>query len=214
MATTFTYQLSGCTLITSQYVPGIVTTSEVVNAAGGIRHTQAVDTPELEIAVYGTLQLVNAKQPSPQQGNISVNQPGNESLVRLEKVAQSAFRLVTKEQPVTAMGVNFIAVTALPRQSAHELLFGLLNSRIGKQSANAKGTLRTAGLKLIYDYQPWVATVSIEADPSNEKQLVCNVNFNINTPTKGDISLVRQASKLRTWFEQTVSEIVGKDSNA
>lgn len=213
MATTFTYQMSGCVLIVPQHVPEIVMHAEVVNAAGG-RHTQSVDTPDVELAVYGTLQVINAKQPPPQQGNISVNQPGSESLARLEKVALAAFRLVLKEQPATAMGINFIATTTLPKQTANALLFGLLNPRIVKQSATAKGTLRTAGLKLIYDYAPWVATVSIDTDPSNEKQLVCNVNFNINTPTKGDIPLVRQASKLRTWFEQTIGEIVGKDSNA
>ncbi|MGI8855141.1 MAG: hypothetical protein ACR2JW_05275 [Thermomicrobiales bacterium] len=213
MATTFTYQLSACVLITPQYVPRIVTAEEVVNASGGIRHTQAVDTPEVEVAIYGTLQVLNAKQSPPQQGNLSVNQPGNESLARMEKVALAAFRLALNEQPAAAMGINFVATIAFPQRTANALLFELLNPRIAKQSASGKGTLRTAGLKLIYDYQPWVATVSIEADPSNEKQLVCNVNFNVNTPTKGDISLIRQASKLRTWFEQTVREIIGKDSN-
>jgi len=211
MATTFTYQMSGCVLIMPQYVPGIVTHQEVVDAAGG-RHTQAVDTQEVELAIYGTaLQLVNAKQPPPQQGNISVTQPGDESIARLEKVAFAAFRLALKEQTATAMGINFAATKVLSNRPANALLFGLLDSRIVKQSAKAKGTLRGTGLKLIYDYKPWVATISIEADPNDSNKLACGVNFNVNTPTRGDISsLVRQAGKLRTWFEQTVNEIVGE----
>jgi len=212
MASTFTYQLAGCVLLTPQYVPGIVTHQEIVNVTGG-KHTQSVDTPEIELAVYGTLQLVNAKQSPPQQGNVSVAETGGASLSRLEKVAYAAFRLALKEQSAAAMGINFNATLAFPKQDANALVFGLLNPRIAKQSASTKGTLRTAGLKLTYDYEPWVATVSVEVDPNNEKQLVCTVNFNINTPTKGDISLVRQAGKLRSWFEQTVSGIVGKDSN-
>jgi hypothetical protein len=214
MASTLTYQMAGCVLLTPQYVPEIVTHQEIRNAVSGDRHTQLVDTPEVELAVYGTLQVINAKQVPPQQGNISVNQLGNEPLVRMEKVAQAAFRLALKEQAAVAMGINFAATSTLSKQSANALLFGLLDARIGKQSASAKGTLRTVGFKLIYDHTPWVATISIEADPNNEKQLSCGVNFNINTPTKGDILLVRQASKLRTWFEQTVSDIVGEGSSA
>jgi hypothetical protein len=212
MATTFTYQMSGCVLITPQYVPEIVTNREIVDAAGGIKHTQAIDTPDVELAVYGTLQVVNSKQP-PQQGNISVTQPGSESIARLEKVAIAAFRLALKEQRATAMGINFVTTTPLAKPHANAVLFGLLDSRIAKLSANAKGNLRTVGLKLIFDYEQWVATLSVEADPNDEKLLVSSVNFNINSPLNTNISLIRHASKLRTWFEQTVSGIIGKDSN-
>lgn len=214
MASIFTYQMAGCVLITPQYVPGIVTHSEIVNALGGVRHTQALDTPDVELAVYGTVQVINAKQPPPHQGNLSITETGSESLSRLEKVAHAAFRLAIKEQNAAAMGINFSATVALPTQDAKALLFNLVDHKIIKQSTNAKGALKTAGLKLIYDYQPWLATLQIEVDPNNEKQLVCAVNFNINTPNKGGISLIRQAGKLRVWLEQTVTEIVGKGSNA
>lgn len=212
MASTFTYQQASCVLLTPLYVPGVVTHADIVNATGG-KHTQAVDTPELELAVYGTLQLVNAKQAPPNQGNISVVETSGGSLSRLEKAAYAAFRFAAKEQNAAALGINFVATT-VPSQDAKTLVLGLLNPRIVKQGTNTQEGLKSGGIKMIYGHKPWTATLSIEADQSNEKQILCSVNLNLNTPNKSDLSLVKQVTKQRGWFEQIVNEIVGKGTDA
>ena len=51
MPATFTYQMSGCVLITPRYVPGILLSPEIVEAAGG-KHAQYFDTTEIELASY------------------------------------------------------------------------------------------------------------------------------------------------------------------
>lgn len=211
MPATFTYQVLGCVIVVPHYVPEIVANSKIRETVGS-RHTQLLDTPDAELIVYGTLQIANVKQP-PQQASLSVTQVGNEPTSRLVPVAQVAFSLALKDQSAMAVGINFNATVTLSEQGAGTLLHGLLNPKIVERRTNRGGTLTGGGIRLIYDKSPWVATVAIESDPTNETQAVCSVNFNINNPTKGEVTLIQQVDKLRAWFEQTVKEIV-EESNA
>lgn len=193
-------------MIVPQYVPGIVTNSQIVDTVGS-KHTQLVDSQDGEVAVYGTLQVVNIKQPPP-QATISITQGGDGFVSRLVRVCQIAFEQALEDQRGVAMGINFNATVELPKQTANSLLFGLLNPRIAAHRDDSRTPLTSAGLKLLYKRDDWVATIAIEMDQSNDKQLVCAVNFNLNRPTKNDVKHIREAEKLRQWFEQTVKNIV------
>lgn len=213
MPTIFTYQALGCVMIMPRYVPEVVTSPEVIIAAGG-KHTQYFDTPELELAAYGTLQVATLKAPPPQNSNLSVTQVGNEVISKLVPVSVAAFGLALREQDAVAVGINLNATTPLPQPDATTLLRGLLNAEVAERDLGSKTTLIGGGVKLIYDRKPWVATVTIEIDPKNAAQVACAVNFNIDKPTKGQVTLVQQADKLREWFERTTWEIVGEGVDA
>lgn len=214
MSVEVTYQLSGCVLIVPQYVPGIVTNPKIRETVGS-RHTQLLDTADAELVVYGELQLVNIKQAPPQQASVAVNQAGNVSMSQLIRVAQVAFALALKDQGATAVGINLNATATLSKQNSGVVIQKLLAPKILTLPADGGGTLKGGGIKLIYDKKPWVATITIESDPNNAAQVACVVNFNIDKPAKGQVTLIQHdADSLRGWFERTVKEVVGGDSNA
>jgi len=146
MSLTFVYQMSGCVLIVPQYVPGIVAHLEVGTAAGGKR-TQYFDTPEIELAVYGTLQVSSTKAAPPQQANLSIAQGGNETVARLVTVSQAAFSLALKEQNAIAMGINLNATIAIADRDATTLLSGLLNPIIASRNTGNKVTMIGGGIR-------------------------------------------------------------------
>lgn len=148
----------------------------------------------------------------PQPANVSITQGGNESSSRLVSVAQAAFKLALQDQEATAVGINFVASIPLPESDVNRLLQGLLNPAIAERdTGRSGGILVGGGIKLIYDKRPWLATVSIDSDPKNKTQVVCSVNFNIDNPPKGKVTLIQEADKLRAWFEQTVGAVVGEN---
>jgi hypothetical protein len=213
MALEFTYQQASCVLLTDEYVRGIATDPALVAAVDAPR-TQFVETPEVEAAVFGTLQIVNSEQPSGQPANVSLVEMGDESLSRLARASRIAFNLALAKQPAVAVGINFQATVGLSDDDRDALLSRLFRPSIVGRGTDSERTLTGGGIKLIYDMKPWTVTVVIERDPQKGTLVVCGANFNINRPKKNQVALVREVDKLRAWFENEVSEIIGGDENA
>lgn len=208
MSLEFTYQQRSCVLLTGEYVPGIVTDPTLVAAVDSSR-TQLLEMPEVEVAGYGTLQIVNSEQPPGHPANVSLTETGDEPLSRLTRAARSAFTLALAKQSAVAVGVNFAATIELSEQAMDALLSKLFSPRIVGHSTDPERKLMGGGIRLIYDMNPWIATVAIERDPKQKTQMACAANFNIDKPKKNQVALIRDAEKLRGWFEKTVNGIVG-----
>ena len=213
MSLEFTYQQSSCVLLTGEYVRGIAA-DPAIGAAAASPRTRFAESPELEAALYDTLQIVNSEQPPGMPANVSITQTGDEPLARLVRVARSAFKLALAKQSAVAVGVNFNATVELSEQVMNTLPLILFNPSITERGTEPERKLIGGGVKLIYETNPWVATVSIERDPKQSTQVTCVVNFNIDKPKKNQVALVRDAERLRGWFERTVNEVIGGDENA
>jgi len=213
MSLEFTYQQSSCVLLTGEYVRGIATDPAFVAAVNSPR-TQFVEVPEVEVAAFGTLQIVSSEQPLGHPANVSLTETGDEPLSRLTRAARSAFTLALAKQSAVAVGVNFSATIELSEQAMDALLSRLFNPRIAEHRSDPERRLIGGGVRLIYDTKPWVATVAVERNPKQQTQIACAVNFNIDKPKKNQVALIRDAEKLRAWFEQTVNGIVGETSDA
>ena len=208
MSLELTYKQASCVLLTPEYVSGIVAHPDVTAAANSPR-TQFLESEGLEAAIYGTVQIVNLAQPPGQAANISITETSDESLSRLADVALVAFNLILKNQYAAAMGVNFQAMVTPPEGDTKALLLRLLNPQIIEDDNHEEGKPSSGGIRLIYDKEPWRATVMIEEDQMKEGQLACVVNFNINKPLPDQIALIGRMGELREWFDRVVKNVVG-----